>query len=145
MTEGLVAVLLSPAPHSRPSPLLSPTASTPANQHSCTLHIETVSLSVQVLQLQSTSASQQSPPVDHKSGIEAMVLAILQQANSSQHSELGDMAGLALQPSQDITIQRGLLLKAYSDLLADALAANAVVPASLGNVSAPSIIPASPQ
>ena len=98
---------------------------------------------VQVLQLQSTSSSQQSPPVDHRSGIEAMVLAILQQANSSQQSELGDMAGLALQPSQDNTIQRGLLLKAYSNLLADALAANAVVPASLGNVSAPSIIPAS--
>ena len=31
------------------------------------------------MQLQTTSASPQSPPVDHQSGIEAMVLAILQQ------------------------------------------------------------------
>ena len=98
---------------------------------------------LQVLQLQTTSASPQSPPVDHQSGIEAMVLAILQQTNVSQQSELVDMAGIALQLSQDETVQRGLLLNAYASFLADALASSAMVQLRTIRSSTLSIIPAS--
>ena len=98
---------------------------------------------MQVLQLQTTSASPQSPPVDHQSGIEAMVLAILQQTNVSQQSELGDTAGLALQLPQDDSVQQGLLLNAYSGFLADALASNAMVQLRLSSSSTPSLIPVS--
>ena len=102
------------------------------------------SMHVQVLRLQSTSASPSSPPVDHASGIEAMVLAILQQASYSQQSQLGTMAKVALQLVQDDTAQEGLLLDALAKFLADAHTSNAMVQARLGgSTSAPSLIPAS--
>ncbi len=97
----------------------------------------------QVVQLHSTSASAQSPTVDYESGMEAMVLAILQQTNYSQQSELADLAGLALQLSQDGMVEQGMLLNAYSGFLADALASNAMVQGSLGDTSTPSLLPAS--
>jgi hypothetical protein len=96
-----------------------------------------------VVQLLSTSASAQSPTVDYESGMEAMVLAILQQTNYSQQSELADLAGLALQLSQDGMVEQGMLLNAYSGFLADALASNAMVQGSLGDTSTPSLLPAS--
>lgn len=99
---------------------------------------------VQVLRLQSTSASPNSPPVDHASGIEAMVLAILQQANYSQQLQLEAVAGIVLQTTQDGGVQEGLLLDALAKLLADAQISNAMVQAKLGgSKSAPSLIPAS--
>ena len=106
--------------------------------------IHSSSLHMQVLRLQSTSASPSSPPVDHASGIEAMVLAILQQANFSQQLQLSTMAKLALQLVQDDTVQEGLLLDALAKLLTDAHTSNAMVQARLGGTkSAPSLIPAS--
>lgn len=108
------------------------------------LHANSFSIHVQVMQLQTTSASPQSPPVDYGSGTEAMVLAILQQADYSLLSELVDMAGLALHLSQDELVQHGLLLNAYSSFLADALASNAMLETSLQRrTSAASLIPAS--
>lgn len=81
--------------------------------------------------------------MDYESGMEAMVLAILQQTNYSQQSELADLAGLALQLSQDGMVEQGMLLNAYSGFLADALASNAMVQGSLGDTSTPSLLPAS--
>ena len=108
------------------------------------LHVNSFSIHVQVMQLQTTSASPQSPPVDYGSGTEAMVLAILQQADYSLLSELVDMAGLALHLSQDQSVQDGLLLNAYSSFLADALASNVMLETSLQrSTSAASLIPAS--
>ena len=97
----------------------------------------------QVVQLHSTSASAQSPTVDYESGMEAMVLAILQQTNYSQQSELADLAGLALQLSQDGMVQQGVLLNAYSGFVTDALASYTKVQGSLGNTLTPSLLPAS--
>ncbi len=98
---------------------------------------------VQVVQLHCTSASAQSPTVDYESGMEAMVLAILQQTNYSQQSELADVAGLALQLSQNGMVEQGVLLNAYSGFLTDALASNVKVQGSLGDTSMPSLLPAS--
>ncbi len=98
---------------------------------------------LQVVQLHSTSASAQSPTVDYESGMEAMVLAILQQTNYSQQSELADVAGLALQLSQDGMVEQGVLLNAYSGFLADALASYVKVQGSLGDTSTPSLLPVS--
>ena len=100
------------------------------------------SMHVQVLRLHSTSASPDSPPVDHASGIEAMILAILQQANYSQQAQLDTVAKLVLQ--LDETAQEGLLLDALPKFFADARTSNALVQARLGSTSAPSLIPASP-
>ena len=75
--------------------------------------------------------------------MEAMVLAILQQTNYSQQSELADVAGLALQLSQDGMVEQGVLLNAYSGFLADALASYVKVQGSLGDTSTPSLLPVS--
>lgn len=72
-----------------------------------------------------------------------MILAILQQANYSQHLQLGAVAGIVLQLAQDGIEQEGLLLDAYSNLLTDARGSAAVVQARLGSIKAPSILPAS--
>ena len=99
---------------------------------------------VQVLRLQSTSASPNTPPVDHTSGIEAMVLAIPQQANYSQQLQLEAVAGVVFQIAQGGGVQEGLLLDALAKLLAGAQTSNAMVQAKLGGIkSAPSLIPAS--
>lgn len=100
-------------------------------------------MSVQVLRLQSSSASPDSPPVDHASGIEAMILAILQQANYSQHAQLDTLAQVVLQLVQDDSVEEGLLLDALAKLLADAQTSNAVVQARLGSGAAPSLVPVS--
>ena len=100
-------------------------------------------MSVQVLRLQSSSASPDSPPVDHASGIEAMILAILQQANYSQHAQLDTLAKVVLQLVQDDSVEEGLLLDALAKLLADAQTSNAVVQARLGSGAAPSLLPVS--
>lgn len=97
----------------------------------------------QVLKLQSTSASSSSPPVNHASGIKGMILAILQQANYSQHLQLGAVAGIGLQLAQDGIEQEGLMLDAFSNLLTDARGSVARVQARLGNARAPSVVPAS--
>ncbi len=102
---------------------------------------------VQVLQLQSATTSPQSSPIDYESGIEAMVLAILQQTNFSQQIELAELADLSLQITQDDLVADALLLTAYNAYLADALAANAnltdIIETSLLNLTTTSILPVS--
>ncbi len=71
------------------------------------------------------------------------MLAILQQTNYSQQSELADVAGLALQLSQNGMVEQGVLLNVYSGFLTDALASNVKVQGSLGDTSMPSLLPAS--
>ena len=105
--------------------------------------VNSSSMYVQVLRLQSSSATPDSPPVDHASGIEAMILAILQQANYSQHVQLGTLAKVVLQLVQDDSVQEGLLLDALAKLLADAQTSKAVVQARLGSGAQPSLIPVS--
>ena len=105
---------------------------------------------VQVLQLRSATSSQRSPAVDYQAGIEAMVLAILQQTNYSQHVGLATLASLTVQTSQDRAAQDGLQLAAYSAFLNNALDANAnltaTVQTSLLNItSARSALPVSQQ
>ena len=106
--------------------------------------VHSSSMHMQVLRLQSTSASPNSPPVDHASGIEAMVLAILQQANYSQQMQLEAIAGTVFQTAQDGGGQEGVLLDALAKLLVNAQSPNAMVQARLGGIkSAPSLIPVS--
>lgn len=75
--------------------------------------------------MQSAASSQQSPAVDYQAGVEAMVLAILQQTNYSQHAMLATLASLSVLTSQDRAVQDALQLAAYSAYLDDALNANA--------------------
>ena len=106
--------------------------------------VHSFSIHMQVLRLQSTSASPNSPPIDHAFGIEAMVLAILQQANYSQQLQLEAVSRIVFQIAQDGGVPEGLLLDALAKLLADAQTSNAMVQAKLGgSKSAPSLIPAS--
>ena len=103
----------------------------------------------QVLQLQAASTSPQSQAVDYDTGIEAMVLAILQQTTYSQEIQLADVATLSLLTSQDDAVADGVLLNAYSVYLADALAAianlTALIDTSLLNAtSALSVLPVGP-
>ena len=83
--------------------------------------------------------------MDHELGIEAMVLAILQQTNYSQRIETAELSGLTLQITQDDLVADGLLLTAYSDYLADAQAANGNliddISINLLNVSTTSVLP----
>ena len=99
---------------------------------------------MQVLQLQSATTSPRSEPVDYEAGIEAMVLAILQQTNTSQQTGLAELAPLALLTSQNDAVQDSLQLSAYSAYLNDAMAANAnltaTVETSLLNVSSTSSV-----
>ena len=102
---------------------------------------------LQVLQLQSASTSPESQPVDYESGIEAMILAILQQTNYSQQTELADLSSVALQITQDDLVADNFLVTAYSNYLAAALAANAnltsLVETSLLKISSTSVLPVS--
>ena len=102
------------------------------------------SLAVQVLQLQSATTSPRSEPVDYEAGIEAMLLAILQQTNTSQQAGLAELAPLALLTSQNDAVQDSLLLAAFSDYLNGAMAANAnltaTVETSLLNISSTSSV-----
>lgn len=76
-----------------------------------------------------------------------MVLAILQQTNYSQQIELAELADVALQVTQDDLVADSVLLTAYADYLAAALASNANLTSSINtkllNVSSTSILPVS--
>ena len=52
-----------------------------------------------VLQLQSASTSPQSQAVDYESGIEATILAILQQTIYSQNIELAELKSCVIYPA----------------------------------------------
>ena len=101
----------------------------------------------QVLQLQSALTSPQSQPVDYEAGVEAMILAILQQTTYSQQIELAELTDVVLQTSQDDIVTNGLLLTAYANYLAAALAENAdvtsIIETSLLNITTTSILPVS--
>ena len=77
-----------------------------------------------MLQVQSAASSQQSQAVDYQAGIKAMVLAVLQQTNYSQHVMLATLASLSVLTSQDWAVQDALQLAAYSVYLNNALDAN---------------------
>ena len=85
--------------------------------------------------------------MDYESGIEAMILAILQQSNISQQAELANLAAVALQTSQDDLVADKLLLTAYASYLAAALAANTnltlLIETRLLNISSTSVLPVS--
>ena len=84
-----------------------------------------------MLQLQSASTSPQSQPVDYESGIEAMILAILQQTTYSQQVQLADLNSLFLVATQANAVTAGQLLSAYSVYLSQALAASANLSAAI--------------
>ena len=99
-----------------------------------------------MLKLQSATSSQQSQAVDYQAGIEAMVLAILQQTNYSQLAGLAIVASLSVLPSQDQAVQDASRLAAYTTYLNRALdgIANvtATVETSLLNItSSRSVLP----
>lgn len=85
--------------------------------------------------------------MDYESGIEAMILAILQQTTYSQQIELAELTDVVLQTTQDDIVANGLLLTAYADYLAAALAENAdvtsIIQTSLLNITTTSILPVS--
>ena len=88
---------------------------------------------LQVLQLQSASTTPQSQPVDYESGIEAMILAILQQTTYSQQVQLADLNSLSLVTTQAAVVTAGQLLSAYSVYLSQALATSANLSAAVGS------------
>ena len=88
---------------------------------------------LQVLQLQSASTTPQSQPVDYESGIEAMILAILQQTTYSQQVQLADLNSLSLVTTQAAVVTAGQLLSAYSVYLSQALATSANLSAAIGS------------
>ena len=101
-----------------------------------------------MLQLQSASAASQSQAVDYQSGIEAMVLAILQQSNVSQQAELAAASNLTMPNAQSYWVLEGARLKAYNTYLDDALAANSnltnkIETALLNSSQSASVLPVS--
>ena len=88
---------------------------------------------LQVLQLQSASTTPQSQPVDYESGIEAMILAILQQTTYSQQVQLADLNSLSLVTTQAAVVTAGQLLSAYSVYLSQALSTSANLSAAIGS------------
>ena len=108
------------------------------------LSLLTMISSMQVLQLQSAASVEQSQEVDYESGIEAMVLAILQQTNYSQQVELAAVSNLSMVAEQAYWVRDGVLIAAYDDYLNAALAANSNltldVESGLLNISQPSSI-----
>ena len=85
--------------------------------------------------------------MDYESGIEAMILAILQQTTYSQQVELAELTDVVLQTTQDDVVANALLLTAYANYLAAALAQNAdvtsIIQTSLLNTTITSILPVS--
>jgi len=71
--------------------------------------------------------------VDYESGIEAMILAILQQTTYSQQVQLADLNSLSLMTTQAAVVTAGQLLSAYSVYLSEALAASANLSAAIGS------------
>ena len=98
-------------------------------------------MDVQGLQLQSATATGGNQSIDYPSGIEAMVLAILQQTVYSQQQQLG-LASISMLGYQDQDVASGDVLNSYPLYLADALAANAnlssAIQSSLLNASSSS-------
>ena len=85
--------------------------------------------------------------MDYESGIEAMILAILQQTTYSQTIELAELTDVVLQTTQDDIVANGLLLTAYANYLTAALAETAdvtsIIETSLINMTSTSILPVS--
>ena len=81
---------------------------------------------MQVLQLQSASMQPQSQAVDYDSGIEAMILAILQQTNASLTAQQAQMLAMHTDflNAQDSSASSAALTTLYAAYLADALVAN---------------------
>ena len=81
---------------------------------------------LQVLQLQSATTQPQSQPVDYTAGIEAMVLAILQQTNVSCIAQQAQMVAMQIEylNAQDSSASYTQLTALYSAYLAEALAQN---------------------
>lgn len=80
----------------------------------------------QVLQLQSATTQPQSKPVDYPSGIEAMILAILQQTNVTQVAQQAQLVAMQIEllNAMDSSATYAQLTSLYSAYLAEALAAN---------------------
>ena len=79
-----------------------------------------------MLQLQSTTTQPQSQPVDYRSGVEAMVLAILQQTQLSLNRQQAEMLALQMDflNAQDSSALFAQWTALYAAYLADALADN---------------------
>ena len=70
--------------------------------------------------------------MDYESGIEAMILAILQQTTYSQQVQLADLNSLSWVTTQAAVVTAGQLLSTYSVYLTQALAASANLSAAIG-------------
>ena len=81
---------------------------------------------LQVLQLQSATTQPQSQPVDYTAGIEAMVLAILQQTDASLTAQQAQVVAMQIDflNAQDSSASHAQLTKLYSAYLDEALAQN---------------------
>ena len=79
-----------------------------------------------MLQLQSATTQPQSEPVDYQAGIEAMVLAILQQTNVTIIAQQAQMVAMQIEylGAQDSSASYAQLTSLYSAYLAEALAMN---------------------
>ena len=82
---------------------------------------------MQVLQLQSATTQPQSQAVDYQAGIEAMVLAILQQTNASLAAQQAQAVAMQLEylNAHDTSASQSQLTQQYSAYLTQALAVNA--------------------
>ena len=82
------------------------------------------SVCVQVLQLQSATTQPQSQPVDYQAGIEAMVLAILQQTNVTLVAQQAQLVAMQIEymNAQDSSAADADVTKLYAAYLAEALA-----------------------
>ncbi len=69
--------------------------------------------------------------MDYESGIEAMILAILQQTTYSQQVQLAELNSLSLVTTQATVVTAGQLLSAYSVYLTQALATSANLSAAI--------------
>lgn len=83
-------------------------------------------LCLQVLSLQSATTQPQTQAVDYRSGIEAMVLAILQQTNVTLLAQQAKLLAMqtAYLNAHDESASFANLIKLYADYLAEALARN---------------------
>ena len=109
-----------------------------------------VPVGVQVLQLQSAATQPPSQPLDYKSGIEAMILAILQQTDVSLAAQQAQL--LALQAdylsAQDNSAARAGLTSLYAAYLAEALVGNSSLTSAIQSImrhlnSSSSLLPVS--
>lgn len=101
--------------------------------------------------MQSAAIQPQSQPVDFQAGLEAMILAILQQTSASLKAQQAQMLGMQADyvNAQDRSVSSSQMTSLYAAYLADALAANsnltlAVKTQLLHISSSPSPLPVSP-